>query len=103
MAPRRVKIRPPGAKHGSRRVNFFLQISKGGAKFDSQKGGNLPSWRQPWLQEGEIIFFKFQKVEPSLAPRRVKICPPGAKLGSRRVIFFSSNFKRWSQVWLPVG
>ena len=59
MAPRRVKIHPPGAKLGSRRVNFFLQISKSGAKFGSQEVVNLPSLCQPWLQEGDFFFFKF--------------------------------------------
>ena len=55
VAPRRVKICPPGAKLGSRRVIFFLQILKVGAKFGSQEGENLPSWRQTWLQEGDFF------------------------------------------------
>ena len=62
-----------------------------------------PSWHQTWLQEGEIFFSSFEMGEPSLAPRRVKICPPGAKLGSRRVKFFFQVLIWGSQVWLPGG
>ena len=71
--------------------------------FGSHEGENLPSWCQTWLQEGEIFVSSFEKREPSLGPWRVKICPPGAKLGSRRVKYFFQLLNWGSQVWLPGG
>ena len=95
--------RPPGARRvkihsKTRKVEPNLAPRRVGILYIAKKGGaNLGA------QEGEIFFSSFEMGEPSLAPRRVKICPPGAKLGSRRVKYFFQDLKWGSQVWLPGG